>query len=69
MSDTIEKQAEESKILFEGHQRFTEIKETFFKELFESFYRPEAFQIADYCWHGFTQGYLEGYRKAKGEKV
>lgn len=67
MSETIEKAQERERILFEGHTRFAEIKKRFFAELWDMQSQPEAFSCLDYCRIGFSQGYIEGYRKAKGE--
>lgn len=65
--ETLEKAQERERILSEGHQLFAELKDKIFKELFDIISGKEDLKISDYCRIGFSEGYLKGYRKAKGE--
>lgn len=65
--ETLEKAQERKRILSEGHQLFAELKDKIFKELFDIISGKEDLKISDYCRIGFSEGYLKGYRKAKGD--
>jgi hypothetical protein len=65
--ETVEKAQERERVLFEGYKLFEDMKSRVFAELFDIINSPQELKISDYCRVGFSQGYLEGHRKAKGE--
>lgn len=65
--ETAKPAQERQNIITEGHQIFAELKDKIFKELFDILFRKEDLSMSDYCRIGFSQGYLQGYRKAKKE--